>query len=916
MLFNLRSFFNSKAEYKPYYEKENSFNRIVLIHSIGAFFIAPLFTIVLYLLNAPELYLHFSISYSLAFPVYILICKFISPLNDKLIYFIFFHLFTFTFFSFESLFTQGFLINEFQFFFILYVFSIIIIQRLYPAILYTFFVLFLLLYAYINSTVTEIPIPLLLLLFIVLGATSLLILYSRTKMFQSIKDYSKFLKLIINNPGSGYVLFDIKKTPEIIDCNKEGEKFFQIENKDNTTLTQAFFEKFSDSDLAEIKKLKTGQNFKKVVKCNHFERTCYLEYKTIYLQVLSNNYWLTNINNITDQYLKNEDLKNNEEKYRNLYNRNKSGLFTLNNQSMILEGNNSFFKMFDSTININDFLFSNNNISDWNLIVDTLKNDNALENYQVNILLKNNINKTFMFSWYLNSKTQLIEGSVIDLTLFQKSSLALKVSEEKYKLIFQESNDAILILNSDKIIDANNKALELFNKTRKELLEINLFKLSWDTSLDSEKKYQTYKSKLNRGKRIKFDWFFNDSESKIEAEIIINENMFDDKLYYQCVIHDKTEENKLAKEKVRAEFAEEQNIVLEKEIKEKTKAENKLQEQLLRTKAIFESSSNTLLLTISLKKEIVSYNSHCKSFFKEIFALKISKGPLFDNLFIDVFTPQMLKIFKLLFNKILKGSSHQFEVQLFDNKKNDYWLEIFMNPILDTKGNVVEISIVAHDISDQKKTRTRVEESLKEKEVLLKEIHHRVKNNLQIISSILNLQSSFVHDEGTLEILRESRNRIGSMAIIHESLYQTEDFSSIEFGEYLKNLSINLMSSYRTSEKIKLETNIEKVDLILDQAIPCGLIVNELISNSLKYAWDKEQKGKISINIKQIKNKIILEVTDDGKGLPTDFEKLNTETLGLQLVSTLVEQLDGELKVDSTKGTKYLLTFDNIKTTI
>lgn len=385
-------------------------------------------------------------------------------------------------------------------------------------------------------------------------------------------------------------------------------------------------------------------------------------------------------------------------------------------------------------------------------------------------------------------------------------------------------------------------------------------------------------------------------------------------MYYQCVIHDKTKANKLVKEKLRAEFAEDENIKLEKEIKERIKAKKQVKEQFLRTKAILESSSNTLLLTLSLDQKISSLNSHCYNFFKEKLGVKIKKDQLFDEIFKDKLSEENLGKFQYLFNNVKQTTSYQFEVELYSANNKNFWLEIFMNPILDTEEKVNEVSIVAHNISLQKKNRIAIENSLKEKEVLLKEIHHRVKNNLQIISSILNLQSSFVEDEGTLEILRESRNRISSMAIIHENLYQLEDFSSIEFGSYLYNLTLNLMGSYRISEKIKLETDISEVDLILDQAIPCGLIVNELISNSLKYAWNDDQEGIIKVSIKQLKKQIVLEVKDNGKGLPEPYQKMNTETLGLQLVSTLVEQLDAELIVDINNGTKYLLTFDNLKT--
>ena len=199
--------------------------------------------------------------------------------------------------------------------------------------------------------------------------------------------------------------------------------------------------------------------------------------------------------------------------------------------------------------------------------------------------------------------------------------------------------------------------------------------------------------------------------------------------------------------------------------------------------------------------------------------------------------------------------------------------------------------------------------------MLLKEIHHRVKNNLQVISSILNLQSSFVKDENTLGILQESRNRIRSMAIIHENLYRTEDFSSINFADYLQNLTVNLIATYRIHDQVILNSDLDNIDLILDQAIPCGLLVNELITNSLKYAWRSGEKGTITMELKEEKGFVQLFIGDNGVGLPAKFEDMNSDTLGLQLVVTLVEQLDGELAVDSDNGTKYLIKFENIKST-
>ena len=180
----------------------------------------------------------------------------------------------------------------------------------------------------------------------------------------------------------------------------------------------------------------------------------------------------------------------------------------------------------------------------------------------------------------------------------------------------------------------------------------------------------------------------------------------------------------------------------------------------------------------------------------------------FYDFFRKMLNEKDIRIFIRLLKRILKGESRQIEVS-FRPKKKEVWMEIFLNPIFNTEGDVTEISLVAHDITEKKKTETEIVESLKEKEVLLKEIHNRVKNNLQVISSILNLQSSFVKDKQTLGILEESRSRIRSMAIIHENLYRTTNFSSINFSDYLKNLTSNLIASYQVNiGKVTLKENL------------------------------------------------------------------------------------------------------------
>ena len=210
------------------------------------------------------------------------------------------------------------------------------------------------------------------------------------------------------------------------------------------------------------------------------------------------------------------------------------------------------------------------------------------------------------------------------------------------------------------------------------------------------------------------------------------------------------------------------------------------------------------------------------------------------------------------YDMTLSGIPQYFETKFVDTPGNTVWYEIFLNPIYDENKKVVEISGIGHDITEKIKANERIQQSLQENEEILKEVYHRVKNNLQVISSILNLQSSYVKDQNTLNILKESQNRIKSMAYIHESLYQTKDFSSINFSEYVVNLSQNLIQTYSDSYiKIKLNLDIQTIFLNLDLAIPSGLVINEIVSNSIKYAFvDNKAENIINILRTNISNKL------------------------------------------------------------
>ncbi len=244
-------------------------------------------------------------------------------------------------------------------------------------------------------------------------------------------------------------------------------------------------------------------------------------------------------------------------------------------------------------------------------------------------------------------------------------------------------------------------------------------------------------------------------------------------------------------------------------------------------------------------------------------------------------------------------------------KKDESYLYIrqYLKTIQFQGTTALYINII--DISEQKKNESLFESSLAEKEILLKEIHHRVKNNLQIISSLILLQEQYVKDERTLHIFKDFQNRIKVMALIHQTLYNSENLNKIVLSKYIKDLVNNLFKAYSASSKqIKLELNIEDIDFSLDKAMACGLIINELVSNSLKHAFSKNDRGKIIVTLKKAKdNRILLDVHDNGIGFPKDLDYKNSDTLGLKLISTITKQMDGKISIEKNKGTHVTITW-------
>jgi PAS domain S-box-containing protein len=245
-------------------------------------------------------------------------------------------------------------------------------------------------------------------------------------------------------------------------------------------------------------------------------------------------------------------------------------------------------------------------------------------------------------------------------------------------------------------------------------------------------------------------------------------------------------------------------------------------------------------------------------------------------------------------------------------KDEHVWINVNATPqFRPEEGKPYQVYTTFEDITHHKESEERIITSLHEKEVLLKEIHHRVKNNLQVISSILNLQSKYIQDKSTFRMFQDSQNRVQTMALIHEKMYKSKDLTKIKFEDYLRDLVYDLFSTLRiNSSVITPKIDVQGVYLGIDRAIPCGLIVNELVSNSMKHAFPEGQEGEIEIDLISIGEKdISMRISDNGVGFPNDVDFKNTESLGLQLVNTLVDQLEGTIELSRSSGTTFNITF-------
>jgi PAS domain S-box-containing protein len=279
-----------------------------------------------------------------------------------------------------------------------------------------------------------------------------------------------------------------------------------------------------------------------------------------------------------------------------------------------------------------------------------------------------------------------------------------------------------------------------------------------------------------------------------------------------------------------------------------------------------------------------------------------------------------INVYSNVEGQLKEAVNHQhsriFESNVTTFNSKNVWISSTLTPIYDEYGALKKFVMVDADITDGKKMQQQIEASLKEKDVLLKEIHHRVKNNLQIIISLLNLQTGYIKDEVTLKAVKDGQSRVRSMALVHEKFYQSDTVTEIDFGEYIRKLCQFLYQSYGDkTDRIDVVIKGEHIGLDMDTAMPCGLLVNEIVSNAYKYAFPGQNKGTILIELEKLNGRMRLHIADDGVGVPEELDFEQSDSLGMQLIQALTSQLDGELKVSRENGTSFEISFQYPKVT-
>lgn len=637
------------------------------------------------------------------------------------------------------------------------------------------------------------------------------------------------------------------------------------------------------------------------------------------------------INDITERKHAENARSGSEEKYRDLFSIIPVGISIYDMAGQVLEANKTMQEITGynleeyKSIKLKDTFF---NIKDRSHIMRELMESGKVSDYEVELKRKNGQ----IYTAILNSELIEMDSqeavliTTRDITELKMAEKALKESEAYYRTIFAYSGAATVIIEEDTIISLANPEFEKLSGYSVDEIE---GKIKWTDFVleDDLERMKSYHNQRRIDPEItpkNYEFHFLNRQGDVR-DILLFVALIPGTQKSVASLLDMTEQNRA-------------NEYIKWELKV-NEALNKIYAPLVSSKISIEEIAN-LILNQALELTDSKYGLVGEILPQTQDMILLSMIPP-----MPIGEPQkpLLNLKRGIYRGLM-GHSLNIEKGFFTNdpvshpsyKESDGHLQVkkFLSVPVTLKNELVGQISIANSIRDytehdldaigrlshfyslalQKiRDREKIRSSLDEKEILLKEIHHRVKNNMQIISSLMNLQTQYVEGEETQDILRESQGRVKSMAMIHENLYQSLSFTNIEFKDYLKKLISDIFYSYGIKKgTIKTELDIDDISLNIDTAIPLGLIINELVTNSVKYAFPKS-KGTIKIKFKSSLDELELTIADDGIGLPKNIDYKKTDSLGLQLVHNLVDQIDGEITLNMSQGTEFKIIFKELE---
>lgn len=474
------------------------------------------------------------------------------------------------------------------------------------------------------------------------------------------------------------------------------------------------------------------------------------------------------------------------------------------------------------------------------------------------------------------------QGKLVSVLTFIEDYSKHKKVEERYRQLFESATDGICIVKDNKIIDCNSRLEKIFGAPREEIIGKTPIDFSPETQPDGRDSREKGFGKINlalQGTPQTFDWKHKTWNGElVDSEINLNRVEINDEMHIQAIVRD---------------------VTRQKENERKIAVRGELFTQLFQNSPIG-------IVMMNSENKVTMANAAFEKMFG--YSLDELKGENIDDFIV---APEKRAEADHITDATQHGS--QFNIESVRTAKDGTPIDVIIGGVpVYNEGKQVAIYGMYVDITERKSSENLLQQSLKEKEILLAEIHHRVKNNLAIVSGLLQLQTFNVEeDEQLKKHLQDSQLRIHSMAIVHEMLYQSETLSEIGMTQYMAKLADVVQDTLQPENKdIQVITDTDDIILNVNQAIPCALIVNELITNAFEYAFKDRDSGRINVNVHQQGKEIIAEVRDDGIGLPADFNDKKQNSLGIYLVNTLGQQLEADLNVDSGSwGTSFTFSF-------